>query len=165
MINMIWYLIAAYYIIYNISYIWNMIWKHLYSNWLICLHRKGNPGFSQAVEYMINHISSYIMLWYYEMICVIHLIYVLWFAKYDWMIDIWIQSLASEADAQENGDILNSAESSLINMVRDALLALEVLPDNASAGKKFIFAPFSNSYRNLGSWAFSPLGNRRYLSV
>ena len=47
---------------------------------------------------------------------------------------MFLQSLASEADAGENGNILNSAEAILHNMVRDALLALQLLPDNASAG-------------------------------
>jgi len=44
------------------------------------------------------------------------------------------QSLASEAEAISNDDVLNGAEASLLNMVRDALLALQLLPDNASAG-------------------------------
>ena len=37
-------------------------------------------------------------------------------------------------EGNENSDILNSAESIFSSMVRDALLALELLPDNASAG-------------------------------
>ena len=51
------------------------------------------------------------------------------------IVSFTFQSLASEADLNGNGDVSNGAEASLLNVVRDALLALQLLPDNASAGK------------------------------